>query len=247
MVKFAVCEMCHTPLHVTRAVFLHMGHRFLCISHCLIQTVWKSCPQAKVPRSSPSTYSSWEKATEIIRRQLGKKSTGLVRLNGTNTWQIQHGSCSIDTPSVPNECFCCLRCFKIVSSLNPVQTSPIRSSNARSSFNENCIWVQQVVRLLKFLQHIGSSYLIWHVINIKTHVPVPVMHIAARQNESLIKDRHPGQLKPNISNPTKWDLWYHLWSPWIDQWCIVNIIVISTSCTNRFAQGLDNQRAIRRG
>ena len=44
---------------VFRAVLLQIGHKFFTTSHCLMQPEWKSCPQWSVPRSSPSTYSSW--------------------------------------------------------------------------------------------------------------------------------------------------------------------------------------------
>lgn len=37
---------------------LHIGHTFLYPSHCLMQAMWKPCPQSNVPSSSSSTKSS---------------------------------------------------------------------------------------------------------------------------------------------------------------------------------------------
>ena len=49
---------------VFNAVFLQIGHTFFSTSHCLMQPAWKSCPQSSLPRSSPSTYSSWMRSWE---------------------------------------------------------------------------------------------------------------------------------------------------------------------------------------
>lgn len=59
--------------HVGSPVVLQMGHRFFCISHCLMQFVWKSCPQSSIPRLSPSVYSScrkkaWSKIDKVNKQ-----------------------------------------------------------------------------------------------------------------------------------------------------------------------------------
>ena len=41
-----------------------MGQRFLSMTHCLIQSLWNSWPHSKVPRSSPSAYSSCQNSTK---------------------------------------------------------------------------------------------------------------------------------------------------------------------------------------
>uniref|UniRef100_A0A0V0H7X0 Putative ovule protein n=1 Tax=Solanum chacoense TaxID=4108 RepID=A0A0V0H7X0_SOLCH len=92
--------------HVVSPVVLHTGHKFFCMSHCLMQSVWKSCPHSSVPRPSPLLYSSRH---------------------------MQHGSASSGCSFFM---LIKLRCFKrleIVSSLSPVQTSPMRSPSANNS------------------------------------------------------------------------------------------------------------------
>lgn len=44
--------------YVCSPVVLQIGHKFLCVSHCLMHSVWKLCPHSSAPRSSPFLYSS---------------------------------------------------------------------------------------------------------------------------------------------------------------------------------------------
>jgi len=58
----------HLSFDATRPVVLQIGHRFFIINHCLMQAVWKSCPQSSRPTSSSSTYSSCQTSRENFVR-----------------------------------------------------------------------------------------------------------------------------------------------------------------------------------
>jgi hypothetical protein len=81
-------------LHVAKAVVLQIGHRFFCISHCMMQLLWNSCPQSSKPILCPSAYSSYDHGrASKIKYQHQKKSDIILY----HTSRIGHSSYLTDT------------------------------------------------------------------------------------------------------------------------------------------------------
>ena len=126
--------------YVAKPVVLQMGHKFLCVNHCLIHSLWKSCPQSSVPMSSPSVYSSCyaQQNGKTVTFKWNKPERQTAKLWAESyliTWHIQQGSDSIWSSLIVCMYLHCFILLNIFSTLSPVQTLPIRSSKANSSCN----------------------------------------------------------------------------------------------------------------
>lgn len=133
---------------VCSPVVLQIGHKFLCVSHCLMHSVWKLCPHSSAPRSSPFLYSSykshnipkqeyectkyyvWDKNWFCIFEDNLCEEYGLTR-------HILQGSVS-GSSVLLSTYFCRFKRLTIASSVNPVDTFPMRSSRANSSWRYKC-------------------------------------------------------------------------------------------------------------
>lgn len=117
------------------------------------------------------------------------------RINlGINTWHTQHGSTSKCALIAIEKYFRCFRRFNMVSPLKPVLTFPIRSSNANNSWKPSKfeLETQYLAQTTseKWQQNLCIFYLIRHVVDIKPHIPVPIMNIGHPEKDRLIKDHN---------------------------------------------------------
>jgi len=104
-----------------------------------------------------------------------------------HTWQIQQGSKSAGDSVLIGTCFSCFSNFKMVSSLSPVLTSPMRSSNANNSWYSN-LFIKETTFKVKWLEElIDQVYLVRHIINIKAHISMPIMHFSHPMIDHRVK------------------------------------------------------------
>jgi hypothetical protein len=83
-----------SPRHEAKAVVLQLGHRFFCISHCVMQLLWNSCPQSSKPRFCPSTYSSYDHGRTSKTKHQQEKNPNISLYH---TGWISHFSYLTDT------------------------------------------------------------------------------------------------------------------------------------------------------
>lgn len=84
--------------------------------------------------------------------------------------------------------FLCFINFNMVSSLNPVLTSPIRSPSANSSYCPNNIVIGTALKQNHMGKYFLPFYLVSHVVNIEPHVSVPIMHLSHAMINIWVKE-----------------------------------------------------------
>lgn len=174
---------------------------------CALTTVWYShCGnnahnqgfQHHLHHYIPPAWHNWVSKTGVQGYRDKRSKAGTDRF----TWQTQHGSAS-SLDSVSTEYFFCFKSFITFSSLNPVLTFPIRSSKANNSYNHICELKEIIVKWIRnfnirrikqstdytqWKPNVIFSYLIRHVINIKTHISVSIMNISHSRKDWMVKN-----------------------------------------------------------